>query len=188
MNDLFFLKKTKETKKRKNNKNNKKGMDEKQEKRKPGRPRGARNKNPLKQRVVVLGPNSYEARQQTSTQQHHLTSATGLGTFLQLEALLTSNLKTYWTDEKVLAHFGTDAQSDVMEDMCHFYSSSKGRLIVDDGSLQKCGLFPGIELSSDFLSRYLHNYTDVSNYGALVAHTIQTLRQRARALSKQGKK
>lgn len=147
--------------------------------RKPGRPRGAKNKNPLKQREVVLGPNSYEVRMAPPQ-----ISATGLGSYLQLEAILQKKIDEYWTDEKLLQFFATDEQATDMEDKCHFYSSSKGRLVVDDGSLSHCGLFPGIEMSSNFLSQYLHNYTDVANYGSFVATTAQTLRQRARLIAK----
>lgn len=147
-------------------------------KRKPGRPVGARNKNPLKRREVVLGPNSFEVRMPQQA------FATGLGTYLQLESLLKANLDSYWTDERVLEFFATDEDAESMENKCHFYSSTKGRLVVDDGSLEQCGLFPGVHLSSEFLSRYLHNYTDVANYGFFVSQTAQTLRQRARNLTK----
>ena len=150
-------------------------------KRKPGRPPGARNKNPLKQRDVVLGPNSYEVRAAPQT------SATGIGSFLQLEALLQQKVDEYWTDVTILQFFATDEQATDMEDKCHFYSSSKGRLVVDDGTLAHCGLFPGIDMSSAFLSQYLHNYTDVANYGSFVATTAQKLRQRARLIAKANK-
>ena len=151
-------------------------------KRKPGRPAGARNKNPLKQREVALGPNSFEVRMPQQA------VASGLGTYLQLESLLTAKIDSYWTDERVIEFFATDESTESMENKCHFYSSSKGRLVVDDGSLEQCGLFPGVHLSSDFLSKYLHNYTDVANYGFFVSQTAQTLRQRARVLTKNTKK
>ena len=148
------------------------------EKRKPGRPPGSKNKGPLVGRTVVLGENSYEVRGAPRE-----TSSTGLGGFLQLEAMLRAKVDEYWTDARVLEFFASDDEATAMEDKCHFYSSSKGRLVVDDGSLSSCGLFPGIELSSTFLSQYLHNYTDVANYGSFVAITAQTLRHRARMLA-----
>lgn len=147
------------------------------EKRKPGRPVGAKNKAPLKQREVVLSKNSFEARNP-----HLLAPPTGLGSWVELQMILQQSIDKHWTDELVVASFSTDDLTSSIENQCHFYSSSKGRVVVDDGSLTQCGLFPGVSLSADFLTHYLHNYTDVENYGHFVALTTQRLRDRARKL------
>jgi len=151
--------------------------------RKPGRPPGSRNKGPLKQRYVELDDQSFEVRVLPT-----LESSTGLGTYLQLENILNEKLTAYWTDERILQYFPDDETAENMENACHIYSSSKGKMVIDDGSLSKCSLFPGISISVSFLENYLHNYDDVANYGDFIHATTQRLRHRARLLHKQKKK
>lgn len=149
------------------------------EKRKPGRPPGSKNKAPLKQREVILKSNSFEAQNQQL-----FTPTPGLGSYLELEMMLQQAVDAHWTDENVLDAFANDDLATMMEDKCHVYSSSKGRVVVDDGTLPQCGLFPGVNLSAEFLAHYLHNYTDIESYGHFVALTTHRLRDRARKLAK----
>lgn len=150
--------------------------------RKPGRPPGAKNKSLPKQREVTLKPDSFEVRYSSM-----LSPQNGLGTYTQLEEMLQKSLDENWTDDKVLAVFSNDEETTNIENQCHFYSSSKGRVVIDDGSLSNCGLFPGITLSAEFLSHYLHTYTDVENYGYFVGITVRRLRDRARKLASKKK-
>lgn len=154
------------------------------QKRAPGRPKGAKNKAPKKLREVVLHARSYEVLHNADQP-----PSPELGTYLQLEALLQREMTAYWTDARVLEAFATDDATTELEDKCHFYSSSKGRIVVDDGSLHECMLFSNnIDLSSDFLEHYLHNYDDISNYGDFVARSVADLRHRARMLQNKNMK
>lgn len=150
---------------------------------KRGRPNGAWNKNPLKDRApaVPLKPNSFEAVVLPSMRSRRTNK------FDELLHILETSVQRYWTDERLLASFATNEAADDMENKCHFYSSSKGKLVVDDGNLHTCSLFPHIAFGVEFLEQYLHSYEDVANYADYIHDVSQSLRQRARELQKKQK-
>jgi hypothetical protein len=112
--------------------------------------------------------------------------AKGTGNILELLNLLTTNVQQNWTDAKVSKFFKnkSEATFDEMENNCHFFASSKGRLVCANNNLADCQLFPGIQLSGDFLDHYIHSFEDVLTYGDFVSQTRTALQQRAKSLQK----
>jgi len=159
---------------------NKTTIEESQEEKQPvGRPSGSKNKKGTKPPPKPTGKLSYADLYMNATG-----AAKGSGTILELLALLEASQKQ-WTDERILQYFSKDDFEDSvceMENSCHVYSSSKGRLIAESNTLPSCKLFPGVELSSKFLDHYIHTFDDVLSYGDFVSKTCQTLQMRAKKL------
>jgi hypothetical protein len=162
--------------------------EKEQEKRKTsvhnrGRPRGSKNKKGTKVRPPAKV--SYAHLYMNATGAPPPLGMRKNGTILDLLQLLDKVVADYWTDQRVLQVFRSGESSvHEIENQCHFYASSKGRLIsTDNNTLSSCVLFPGVNLSSEFLDQYLHTFDDVLTYGDYVSQVTQKLERRAIALS-----
>ena len=148
-----------------------------EEKRAPGRPRGARNKKGVK----VKTPSQVDYADRYSDVSG---APPGSRTVLDLMDILEHSVQTYWTDERVMDFFGSHSTRDPeeLENKCHFYASSKGRLISEHNSLSECELFPNVALSAHYLDQFIHTFDDVATYGEFVRDTRAYLQRRAQAL------
>src|SRR5690348_14009976 len=94
-----------------------------------GRPKGSRNKKGVK----IKPPSKVDF----AFQYERMNGApAGAGTIIQLVDMLEECVRTKWTDEKILTYFGSQSKHDPenIENQCHFYCSSKGRLVADPNS------------------------------------------------------
>ena len=146
-----------------------------------GRPRGSKNKNGYKRSFRKPAKVSYAKLYMNATG-----GAQGSGTILELLTLLENVVTKTWTDARVQEYFGdgkNHAQADKIENACHIYISSKGRLVAgEDDVLSTCVLFPKIGLSTRFLDHYIHSSADTMTYGDFVVQTSLRLQKRAAAL------
>jgi len=146
----------------------------------PGRPRGSKNKSGSKKSFRKPAKISYAKLYMNATG-----GARGSGTILELLTILENAITKHWTDKRVIEFFGNghdNNQADDVENACHIYMSSKGRLVSDRNTLSVCVLFPGLKLSAKFLEHYIHSSTDLLTYGDFVTQTRTRLQKRARAL------
>ena len=154
---------------------------EKKSFKKAGRPRGAKNKHGYKRSFRKPAKVSFAKLYMNATG-----GAAGSGNILELLAILENSIAKGWTDDRVQKYFkdGNDRQADTIENTCHVYMSSKGRLVsADDDVLEKCVMFPGVKLSSAFLDHYIHTPADVMTYGDFVVQSRVRLQRRASDLA-----
>ncbi len=146
---------------------------------KAGRPRGSKNKDGSKKSFRKPSKVSYAKLYMNATG-----GARGSGTILELLTILETTVTKTWTNKRIIAFFkdGNDDLADELENKCHIYMSSKGRLVSDNHSLSTCVLFPGLNLSGKFLEHYIHSSTDALTYGDFVTQTRIRLQKRALAL------
>ncbi len=148
-----------------------------------GRPRGSRNKNDSKRSIRKPARVSYATLYMDATG-----GGKGSATILDLLSLLEKKVAQIWTDDHVREFFGAlknsiDDEWEEVENTCHIYMSSKGRLVsADDNVLSTCVLFPGIALSAAFLEHYIHTSADAMTYGDFIRQTCRRLKRRAEAL------
>jgi len=146
-----------------------------------GRPKGSRNKKGVKIRT----PSKVDAAQ---LYQSASGARPGQGTITDLLDILDNAVKKGWSDERILEFFGPESTEESrcdLENECHFYSSSKGRLVAENNTLSTCVLFPGVKLTEQFLLHYIHSFDDVLTYGEHIAQTSANLYRRARELQEE---
>jgi len=146
-----------------------------------GRPRGSKNQHGYNRSFRKPAKVSYAKLYMNATG-----GAQGSGTILELLTLLENVVTKTWTDARVEEYFDdgrNTQQTEEVENACHIYISSKGRLVAGDNDvLSKCVLFPGIGLSTKFLDHYIHSAADTMTYGDFVTQTCLRLKRRASAL------
>lgn len=116
---------------------------------------------------------------------HQFGARHGQGTIVDLLDILDDAIRTGWTNERTLQYFGSQTTAESQEELennCHFYASSKGRIIAEGHNLRKCKMFPGVKLSTDFLDQYIHTLDDFATYGDYVTRVVSHLRKRAQRL------